>query len=39
VSGGAFQIPVQTSQSGVNRFRVVDTDAHRESGEVRVTVR
>jgi hypothetical protein len=39
VGGGAFQIPVQTSQGGVNRFRVVDTDSHRHSNVVRVTVR
>jgi hypothetical protein len=38
VSGEAFQIAVQTSKSGVNRFRVVDTDSGLESGEVRVTV-
>jgi hypothetical protein len=38
VSGEAFQIAVQTSKSGVNRFRVVDSDSGLESGEVRVTV-
>jgi septal ring-binding cell division protein DamX len=38
VSGEAFQIAVQTSKSGVNRFRVVDTDSGLKSGEVRVTV-
>ena len=38
VSGEAFQIAVQTSKSGVNRFRVVDTDSGLESDEVRVTV-
>ncbi len=38
VSNETFQIPVQTSQPGVNRFRVVDTDTDLESNEVRVTV-
>lgn len=38
VSAEAFQIAVQTSKSGVNRFRVVDTDSGLESDEVRVTV-
>lgn len=38
VSGETFQIAVQTSKSGVNRFRVVDTDTGLESREVRVTV-
>jgi len=38
VSGETFQIPVQTSHVGVNRFRVVDSDSGLESGEVRVTV-
>ena len=31
VSGEAFQIPVQTSKPGVNRFRVVDTDTRLKS--------
>jgi len=39
VSGGSFQIPVQTSQGGVNRLRVIDTDHQRHSNEVRVTIR
>jgi hypothetical protein len=38
VSGGSFQIPVQTSKSGVNRFRVVDSDSDLKSDDVRVTV-
>jgi hypothetical protein len=38
VSGEAFQIAVQTSKAGENRFRVIDTDSGLESGEVRVTV-
>jgi hypothetical protein len=38
VGGGAFQIPVQTSQGGVNRFRVVDTDTQQHSNVVRVAI-
>lgn len=38
VSGESFQIPVQTSKAGVNRFRVVDSDSGLKSGVVRVTV-
>lgn len=38
VSGEAFQIPVQTSQPGVNRFRVLDSDSGLESNEIRVTI-
>jgi len=38
LSGETFQIAVQTSKSGVNRFRVVDSDSGLESDEVRVTV-
>jgi hypothetical protein len=38
VSGGAFQIPVQTSQGGINRFRVVDTDTQQHSNVVRVAI-
>lgn len=38
VAGEQFQIPVQTSRPGVNRFRVVDSDSGLQSGEVRVTV-
>jgi hypothetical protein len=38
VSNETFQIPVQTSKPGVNRFRVVDTDTGRESNEVRITI-
>ncbi len=38
VSGEAFQIPVQTSQPGVNRFRVVDSDSGLQSNEIRVTI-
>ena len=38
VSGESFQIPVQTSKAGVNRFRVVDSDSGLKSDEVRITV-
>jgi hypothetical protein len=38
VSGGAFQIPVQTSQGGINKFRVVDTDTQQHSNVVRVAI-
>jgi hypothetical protein len=38
VSGEAFQIPVQTSQPGPNRFRVVDSDSGLQSNEIRVTI-
>ncbi|GAB6984618.1 hypothetical protein [Nocardioides pyridinolyticus] len=38
VSGGTFQIPIYTSQPGVNRFRVVDSDTQLESNEIRITI-
>lgn len=38
VSDETFSTYVQTSQTGVNRFRVVDTDTGRESNEVKVTI-
>lgn len=38
VSNETFSTYVQTSQAGVNRFRVVDTDTKLESNEVKVTV-
>jgi hypothetical protein len=38
VSDETFSTYVQTSQGGVNRFRVVDTDTELESNEVRVTI-
>jgi hypothetical protein len=38
VSDETFATYVQTSQSGVNRFRVVDTDSGLESNEVKVTI-
>ena len=39
VSNETFSTYVQTSQPGVNRFRVVDTDSDLTSTEVRITVR
>jgi len=38
VSNETFSTYVQTSQSGVNRFRVIDTDTQLESNEVKVTI-
>ena len=38
VSDETFAIPVQTSELGMNRFRVVDTDSGLESAEVRITI-
>ena len=38
VSDETFSTYVQTSQAGVNRFRVVDTDTDLESNEVKVTI-
>lgn len=38
VSNETFSTYVQTSQGGVNRFRVVDTDSGLKSKEVRITV-
>jgi hypothetical protein len=38
VSNETFSTPVQTSQPGMNRFRVVDTDTGRTSNEVRVRI-
>lgn len=38
VSNETFSTYVQTSQTGVNRFRVVDTDTGLESNEVKVTI-
>jgi hypothetical protein len=39
VSDETFATYVQTSQTGVTRFRVVDTDTELVSNEVRVTIR
>jgi hypothetical protein len=39
VSGETFSTYVQTAQSGVNRFRVRDTDGPNVSNEVRVKIR
>ena len=38
VSGGTFATYVQTSRTGPNKFRVVDTDSDAVSNEVTVTV-
>lgn len=38
VSDSTFSTYVQSSQSGVNRFRVIDTDSGKVSNEVRVTI-
>lgn len=38
VSGTTFQIPIETSRSGENRFRVVDTATGLKSKPVKVTV-
>ena len=38
VSDETFTTYVQTSQGGINRFRVVDTDTEKMSNEVRVTI-
>ncbi|WP_107773753.1 hypothetical protein [Nocardioides sediminis] len=38
VSNQTFATYVQTSQAGVNKFRVIDTDSDRTSNEVQVTV-
>jgi hypothetical protein len=39
VSDETFATYVQTGQTGVNRFRVVDTDTGKASNEVKVTIR
>lgn len=39
VANGTFTTYVQTGQTGVNRFRVVDTDSRKASNEVKVTIR
>jgi hypothetical protein len=39
VQNGTFSTYIQTGTSGVNRFRVVDSDTHVASNEVRVTIR
>jgi hypothetical protein len=38
VSNQTFSTYVQTSQAGVNKFRVKDTDSNITSNEVEVTV-
>lgn len=39
VTNGTFSTYIQTGTPGLNRFRVVDSDTHAASNEVRVTVR
>jgi hypothetical protein len=39
VTGGTFATYIQTGTPGVNRFRVVDSDTHLSSNQVRVTIR
>jgi hypothetical protein len=38
VSNETFSTYIQTSQAGVNRFRVIDTDSRKASNEVRVKI-
>jgi hypothetical protein len=39
VSNGTFATYIQTGTPGVNRFRVIDSDTHLASNEVRVRIR
>jgi len=39
VTNGTFSTYIQTGTPGVNRFRVVDSDTHKPSNEVKVTIR
>ncbi len=39
VTNGTFSTYIQTGTPGVNRFRVVDSDTHLSSNQVRVTIR
>lgn len=39
VTNGTFTTYIQTGIPGVNRFRVVDSDTHLSSNQVRVTIR
>jgi hypothetical protein len=39
VTNGTFSTYIQTGTPGVNRFRVVDSDTHVSSNEVKVTIR
>ncbi|MDQ4054329.1 MAG: hypothetical protein M3237_16715 [Actinomycetota bacterium] len=38
VSNATFATYIQTSQTGLNRFRVIDTESRETSNEVRVTI-
>lgn len=39
VTNATFSTYIQTGTPGVNRFRVIDSDTHKASNEVRVTIR
>lgn len=39
VTNGTFSTYIQTGTPGVNRFRVIDSDTHKASNEVKVTIR
>jgi hypothetical protein len=39
VTNGTFATYIQTGTPGVNRFRVIDSDTHKPSNEVRVSIR
>ncbi|WP_151084166.1 hypothetical protein [Nocardioides cynanchi] len=39
VTNGTFSTYIQTGTPGVNRFRVVDSDTHIASNEIKVTIR
>jgi hypothetical protein len=39
VTGGTFSTYIQTGTPGLNRFRVIDSDTHLASNEVRVRIR
>ncbi|HEY3528757.1 MAG TPA: hypothetical protein VGK78_06365 [Nocardioides sp.] len=39
VTNGTFSTYIQTGTPGMNRFRVIDSDTHRASNEVRVQIR
>lgn len=39
VTNGTFSTYIQTGTPGMNRFRVIDSDTHRTSNEVRVHIR
>lgn len=39
VTNGTFSTYIQTGTPGVNRFRVIDSDTHKASNQVKVTIR